>query len=208
MTTFHSVVAAISWLLLVSMPVAIAQENQEDICACTPPTYEFTFNFGLECAPSGSSDGPGIAEATCFTTSFASDVDDLVPFSVQTVSIIESDVDRIPIAQSAVDGEFDDGDTFTYSSVSALGNSTQIPQSIQLTITGVNEEGDTLVQVWAIKFTNDCGIYPVLEVGESYGWTEFVSQVQDNSPQCHVACILTSFPALKSCMAPCVLIVD
>lgn len=172
--TFRSVTTSLCCLLLATMTGASAQEN-EGVCACTPPTYEFTFNFGLECSPPGGDDGPGIAEATCFVTSFSSDVEDYVPVAVQTVSIIEADVDRIPIAQSAVDGDFEDGDTFTYSSVSALGNSTQIPQSIQLTITGVNEIGDTLVQVWAIKFTNDCGVYPVLEVGESYGWTDFVS---------------------------------
>jgi hypothetical protein len=146
----------------------------EDVCACSPSTYEFTFDFELTCPPPGGDFPEGIAEVTCFITSFSADVKDTVPVLVRSISIIEADTDRIPIAQSQVDGSFVTGDSFTYSSVSALGNSTQLPQSIQLTITGTNAENSSLVQVWAIKFTNDCGVYPVLEVGESYGWTKFV----------------------------------
>ena len=147
----------------------------EDVCACSPSTYEFTFDFDLTCPPPGTDNPEGIAEVTCFITSFSAEVKDLVPVIVRSISIIEADTGRIPIAQSQVDGNFVTGDSFTYASVSALGNSTQLPQSIQLTITGTNAENSSLVQVWAIKFTNDCNVYPVLEVGQSYGWTTFVS---------------------------------
>lgn len=172
MTMLRSV-TALCCLLLATMTGARAQED--DTCACTPSTYEFTFNFGADCPEPGGDLAPGVEEITCFITSFSSEVADTVPVSVQTISIIEADVDRVPIAQAAIDGDFEDGSTFTYTSISALGETSQIPQSIQLTITGINEGGDSLVQVWAIKFTNDCGIYPVLEMGESFGWTEFVS---------------------------------
>ena len=172
MTVLRSV-TALCCLLLVTMRGVRAQE--EDLCACSPSTYEFTFNFGAACPEPGGDDIPGVDERTCFVTSFDSEAEDVVPVSVQTISIIEADVDRVPIAQNAFDGDYEDGSTFTYSSVSALGNSSQIPQSIQLTITGLNEGGESLVLVWAIKFTNDCGIYPVLQIGETFGWTEFVS---------------------------------
>ena len=173
-TVLRSVIA-LGCLLLATISGAQAQEVGEDICACSPSTYEFTFNFDLACPRPGGEYGPGIDEVTCFVTSFSAEVEDLTAVSVQTISIIEADVDRVPIAQSAIEGDYEDGSTFTYSSVAALGNSSQIPQSIQLTITGLNAQGDSLVLVWAIKFSNDCGIYPVLETGESFGWTEFVS---------------------------------
>jgi hypothetical protein len=163
--------ALIGSLLLCSTSHAKAQQ----ICSCSPSTYEFTFDFSLTCPRPGGDYPPGIAEVTCFITSFSADVQDLYPVSVQTISIIEADLDRVPIAQSAIDGDFSSGDSFTYTSVSALGDSEQIPQSIQLTITGTNAANSSLVQVWAIKFTNDCGTYPVLKLGQAYGWTEFVS---------------------------------
>jgi hypothetical protein len=147
----------------------------QDVCACSPSTYEFTFDFDLACPGAGGDFPDGIAEVTCFITSFSADVKDLMPVAVRSISIIEADTERIPIAQSQIDGSFVTGDSFTYSSVAALGNATELPQSIQLTITGTNAENSSLVQVWAIKFTNDCGVYPVLEVGQSYGWTKFVS---------------------------------
>ena len=163
-------------LFLLVVSSVKAQEVGVDICACSPSTYEFTFNFALACPRPGGDYGPGISEVTCFITSFSAEVDNLIPVEVQTISIIEADVNRVPIAQSAIEGEFFSGSTFTYSSVAALGNTTSdIPQSIQLTITGTNAENSSLVQVWAIKFTNDCGVYPVLEMGTSFGWTEFVS---------------------------------
>ena len=87
-------------------------------------------------------------------------------------------------------GDFASGDSFTYTSVGALGDPDQIPQSIQLTITGTNAANSSLVQVWAIKFTNDCDIYPVLEQGETFGWTQFVSYLSSHDDACFfVVCI-------------------
>lgn len=168
-----------------------ASPVEAQICACSPSTYEFTFDFSLTCPRPGGDYPPGIAEVTCFVTSFSAAVQDLVPVSVQGISIIEADLDRVPIAQSAIDGDFVSGDSFTYNSVAALGNSEEIPQSIQLTITGTNAANFSLVQVWAIKFTNDCSIYPVLEVGQNYGWTEFTAL---GTPQNSVCTAVESGP--------------
>jgi len=171
----RTAVTFICSLFLMAISGADAQ-GEGGICACSPSTYEFTFDFSLACPRPGGNYGPGIAEVTCFITSFSADVSDLVPVSVQTISIIEADVNRVPIAQSAIEGDYDSGSTFTYSSVSALGDSSSpLPQSIQLTITGTNAANSSLVQVWAIKFSNDCEVFPVLNTGESFGWTEFVS---------------------------------
>lgn len=153
--------------------MATHKASAQSECACSPSTYEFTFDFSSTCPRPGGNFPPGVAEVTCFVTSFSADVADQIPVSVETISIIEADTQRVPIAQSAIEGDFLDGDSFTYSSVSALGNDAQIPQSIQLTITGTNSANSSLVQVWAIKFTNECDVYPVLETGETFGWTEF-----------------------------------
>lgn len=184
MTSFQTSVFLVCFLIL----CATSHANAQDPCACSPSTYEFTFDFGLTCPRPGGDFPPGIAEVTCFITSFSADVDDMIPVSVETISIIEANLDRVPIAQSAIEGDFVSGDSFTYTSVAALGDENQIPQSIQLTITGTNAANSTLVQVWAIKFTNECDVYPVLESGESFGWTEFVSYLLQSLFACACLC--------------------
>ncbi|CAB9527208.1 ECF subfamily RNA polymerase sigma-24 subunit [Seminavis robusta] len=186
------------WTVVSLLLVGLSSEmvSGQELCSCSPSTYEFTFDFSLDC-PRATNDYPdGISEVTCFITSFSADVEDLTPIAVQSISVIEADVDRIPIAQSQIEGEFVTGDTFTYSSISALGNSTQTPQSIQLTITGTNAGNSSLVQVWAIKFTNDCDVFPVLEEGESFGWTEFSDLGLPRSEVCPAAPLSTFAPTM------------
>jgi len=178
--------------------MAIPNASAQTVCACSPSTYEFTFDFSKTCPRPGGNYPPGVAEVTCFVTSFSADVADRIPVSVETISIIEADTQRVPIAQSAIEGDFLSGDSFTYSSVSALGNAAQIPQSIQLTITGTNSANSSLVQVWAIKFTNECDVYPVLEKGEAFGWTEFTVLGTPQTEVCPAASSATPAPSFIS----------
>ena len=111
-------------------------------------------------------------------TAFSRNTVDTRPISVQTVSIIEADTNRVPIAQSAIDGHLEDGFTFSYTSVAAWGDYSQIPSSIQMSITGLNAEGETLVQVWVLEFTNECSIVPKLKTKDSTGWTDYIGWTQ------------------------------
>jgi len=102
---------------------------------------------------------------------------DLVPVSVQSIDILELNQNLQVIVQENVGGEFVDGDTFSYISYAALPgmivNPEDLPRAIQLNIVGVNKDGEDIINVYLITFTNACGAYPVLSEGQFAGWTRF-----------------------------------
>jgi len=166
-------------------------------CSCSPARFEFTFNLTNNCGD-GYEFGDGVQESTCFTSAFSTNVTNVSPVEVQRISIVETDLLRVPIAQSQLQGTFVDGDNFVYSSVSGLGgDSGQIPQSIQLTLTGVNLNGGTIVQVWAIRYSNDCLAYPVLELEDSIGWTTFTDLGVPRPEFCSVVDYPSSSPTMS-----------
>ena len=74
-------------------------------------------------------------------------------------------------------GDFDNGSTFSYTSVAADGISdlSMVPGGLQLNVQGQNAEGDSLVLSWIVAYTNDCGVTPIFTEGQSIGWTTIVS---------------------------------
>ena len=74
-------------------------------------------------------------------------------------------------------GNFSDGDIVSFTSVTALGsdNVTQIPKGFLAVATGANIIDEPVVNNFLLKFTNDCDIYPVLNVNDTAGWFVFVS---------------------------------
>jgi hypothetical protein len=158
--------------------------TQDDaICYCAPNTYEFTLDFALTC-PGDISTGGGVQDFSCFISPFAnSEVTDLVPVAIQSINVIELDQNLQLLAQESIERDFGDGDTFQYTSVAAFPGTTSytedaptnIPRAIQLNINGINQNGEGIINVFIIVFTNSCDVYPVLFEGESIGWTTFVS---------------------------------
>ena len=136
-------------------------------------TYEFTLDFSLECEPVNVG-GPGIADTTCLVTGFDKiNVTDLVPVAVSSIQLIEIGQDGGPAAVAQETGDFRDGSTFTYTSISFGGGIA--PRAFQLRALGRNSAGETLVLQFAVTFTNACGVFPVITEGQSVGWTVFVS---------------------------------
>ena len=72
-----------------------------------------------------------------------------------------------------------DGNTFSYISYAAIPgmivDPEDLPRGIQVNIVGLNKDGEEIINVYQIPFTNACGAYPVLSEGQSIGWTRFVS---------------------------------
>lgn len=95
---------------------------------------------------------------------------------VEFVTVLELGQNFAIIAQQNYTQNFADGDSFDYVSVVSDDVST-FPKALQMNIYGQNADGEAIVNIIAISFTNNCSVYPVLGDGFSLGWTEFVSLV-------------------------------
>ena len=121
-----------------------------------------------------------IAATSCLVSPFGNpEVADLIPIAVQSIDILELGQDLRVLVQENIEGNFLDGDSFRYTSVSANPDAIEsylgLPRAIQINAIGVNANDETIINVYIITFTNDCGAYPVLFEGQTAGWTRFVS---------------------------------
>jgi hypothetical protein len=165
-------------LALLSM-TSTAQEIGTELCSCSPSTYSFTLDFSLFCPPVNITIGDAVQATSCLVSPFGNpQVENLVPEEVQSIDILELGQDLRVLVQENLEGSFADGDTFSYTSITSTpGNivsSVEIPRALQLNIVGVNANDEPIINVYIITFTNDCGAYPVLQEGQSAGWTRFV----------------------------------
>jgi hypothetical protein len=166
---------------LMSTQTIFAQEVGLDICACQPSVYEFKFDFGLTCKDLDVG-GPGINDTTCLTELRGAENQedaDVVPVTVSQISIFELDQNLDVIAQTAKTGAFLTGSTFTYTSIIAtepdMLNPNSLPRGIQLVFIGTNALNQAVVNTFAILYSNECGIFPLLKEGEVAGWSILVS---------------------------------
>jgi hypothetical protein len=155
-----------------------AQTIGVDICACQPAVYTFSFDFQLLCADRNI-DGPGIIDSSCIQVNVVTNNETNLPFvAVSSIRILELDQELQTTAQTQINGDFRTGDNFTYTSIIATEfdnfNASSIPRGIQLDITGRNAFDQQVVNTWAILYSNDCGIFPILFEGEFIGVTIIV----------------------------------
>ena len=160
------------------------QEIGTDICYCAPNVYEFTLDFALTCPPVNITLGDAVAATTCLVSPYANpEVSDLVPVSVSSIDVLELNQNLQIMVQENIAPKvaYLDGDTFSYISYAAIPgeivNAEDLPRAIQLNLIGVNKNGEAIINVYLITFTNACGAYPVLSEGQFAGWTRFVSFV-------------------------------
>lgn len=154
---------------------ANAQISGTELCACSPRVYQLTFDFSLTCEPININlTNAGIMDATCLVSGFENiNVTDLVPVAVSSVQLIEIGQNGGPVAVKKETGDFRNGSTINYTSVSFEG--AVAPRAFQVRALGRNLEGQSLVLQWAVTYTNNCGVWPVLQLDDSIGWTIFVS---------------------------------
>jgi len=155
------------------------------LCACQPATYEMTFNFSLtEPDQDVRDDIDGILESEFIISNLDqpdNETADVVPVRVSTVTILElgQSLQSI-VAQTVLDDGYPDGSTFEYTSIitnwTNLDDST-LPKGFQLVFEGENEAGEDLKQSSIVVYDNDCSIFPLLTVGQDFGWITFVSHV-------------------------------
>ena len=171
-------------ILLSFLEGTTSQISNTELCACSPRVYELTFDFDLECEPINVDfESGGILDATCHVNGFDNiNVTDLVPVAVSSVQLIEIGQGGAPIAVEQYTGDYRDGASIEYTSISFEG--AVAPRAFQVRALGRNEAGDPLVLQWAVTYSNNCGVWPVLEINDSIGWTIFVSFLQCSAAQC------------------------
>ena len=150
----------------------------DEICGCSPSNYSIVLDFSLFCPPVEVGRGNGIGEISCLISPLGAPSSDLEPVRLLNVDILELDQNNNVLTQERIDGGFVSGDTIVYTSI--LGRDVdlaveQIPRAFQMNLNGVNADGVALINVFVITFTNECGLLPVLDPGESAGWAVFVS---------------------------------
>mmetsp|Transcript_11865 Transcript_11865/g.34024 ORF Transcript_11865/g.34024 Transcript_11865/m.34024 type:complete len:277 (+) Transcript_11865:86-916(+) len=173
--------------------IARAQQNAEitgvgtsngDVCACSPTTYTFRMDFSSTCPPTNTNAESGVASVSCLISPFGAASDDLVPVIIESVGILELDQGKNVLVEERIDSEFLNGDSLLYSSVvknlGAATSNEEIPKALQVNLSGRNKEGIMLMNVFIITFTNECGVYPMIQTGGSVGWVIFVSYNQKN----------------------------
>jgi len=184
-------------ILLQLINITNGQQVGVDICACSPRVYEMTLDFSLTCPPILVEIGEGVIEGSCLITSFDNpEVIDLIPVAVSSVQFIELGQDGTPLSVTQETGDFRNRSVLTYRSVSEKGI---IPLAFQTRAIGMNEDGDTLIMQWALTYNNDCGIFPILDEGESVGWTVFTdltNPLQTVCPIGEIPTVLTTEPPI------------
>jgi len=149
------------------------------ICGCSSSTYTFVLDFGLSCATQNITIGSGVSSVSCLISPFGAPTTNLDPVLIDSISVIELDQFNNVIVEERIKGDFLNGDSFSYSSI--LNNpddditisSRQIPRALQLNLNGKNKEGIMLLNVFVLQFSNECGVYPIIQNGDSVGWSIF-----------------------------------
>jgi len=155
--------------------------NGDEVCACQPGFYQFTLDFVQTCQDTTVVKSSGVADTACILTPIGENenVTDLVPAVVSAISVLElNQLSEVVKQTTLTDQNLLSGGVFNYTSIiqsdpSGL-NQTSLPKGIQVFLTAENSAGDDLVSFYAIEFTNDCNVAPVLSVGQKIGWTFFV----------------------------------
>lgn len=174
---FHYVTLGLAVFLLQTLGV-FAQVGTT-ICACQPASYQFTLDFQLSCNDFNVT-GPGVNTTRCLERG-PEETSNLIPVVVNTFQIIELNQDLEPVAQTSLRGNFLNGANISYTSIITQFNASvaesAVPRGISLVITGRNAENVSVVSSSIVVFNNDCTVYPVLEEGETLGWTLLVSSI-------------------------------
>ena len=183
-TTWIGALVALSFRTLAANAQGLSLTANDDVCGCTSGSYTFELDFELTCPPTNIhiGSGTGVERVSCLISPFGAPATDLEPISVESISILELDQSNSVLVEKSLEGEFFSGFSFSYTSIINEATSVQgIPKSLQMNLSGKNADGVMLMNVFVITFTNECGVMPVIQAGESAGWVTFVSSLLGNS---------------------------
>jgi hypothetical protein len=183
--TWIGVLAVLAFDMNITTTMTMAQEitltANDDVCGCSASTYILVLDFSLSCPPTNIdiAVGSGVAALSCLIAPFGAPTTNLTPVVLDSVSILELDQNFNVLVEEIINGELVNGDSFSYSSIvnnrEDMTNIQNIPSELQLNLSGRNEDGVMIMNVFVIRFSNSCGVTPVIQDGESAGWVIFVS---------------------------------
>ncbi|KAL7567136.1 hypothetical protein ACA910_009463 [Epithemia clementina (nom. ined.)] len=167
----------------------VSAQHGSGICSCSPSFMTFKILFNLTCPGNiDKATRPGIADTACEAGNIDGGNDqntDYVPVTITKVEILELDADQGVLKGVTNTGDFVNGQEFNYTSVAVDNPELDIAvNGLQMTLDGRNLNGDQILNTWVIVFTNECGIFPLLEAGDEIGWTEFVSSTLPQAQYC------------------------
>ena len=146
-------------------------------CACSPSAYLLRLNVGLPCSDGTLAMGDaGIADIECVTNpEFTGSPSDL---NITSVTFLELDQNLQLLTSSTVTDNLKNGDTVEFASFTANPDqvtTTKLPSTIEVGIMATDKDMNSILTNWVVSFSNACDAYPVISVGDTIGWTEFVS---------------------------------
>lgn len=181
----------ILYVAAVALTVLSGRATAQELCSCSPSTYTFTLDFSLTCPPVSVTKNPAITATFCQISPLGDaneTITDLVPVEVESLAVLELGQEFEVLSQQNVTGPFSDGDSFDYTSlIDADGYDGEAVKVIQLNIFGENALGESIVNFFAISFTNTCDEYPALIEGDSAGWTSFTKLAAPSVELCPAA---------------------
>lgn len=123
-----------------------------------------------------------LLNSVCLVSSSGEELDDETPVFVETVEVIE--LNRgFGVVQNKFFGDgYTDGATISYTSIAGTPDGAAtltpktLPSALQVLIEGINGQGQTIVNLFTIVFSNECGLPTgILQAGDQIGWVNFVS---------------------------------
>lgn len=149
----------------------LAAASAQDACYCQPLRYTFTLDFSGVCENERRTTG-GFTDTTCLI-----DEGTAVSATHIVVEELSQEVDARPINVVNITGPFSQGDTFDFESLlvsQPTNDSSTFPGGLIVEVFGVSATGASVRNIWIALFSNDCSIFPVLPVGDGFGWTTLV----------------------------------
>jgi hypothetical protein len=170
--------ASTALVILATLASSVTGQLFEDVFICSPTAFTMTLNFTGVC-PGTIEEGPGIDGTECFFLPNATL--NLSPVSVQRIAIQELGRDLKVLDNTNEQGEFVNGDSIEYTSVSSgeITELEQVPGGLQVNLIGMNALDQEISNSFLIEYTNDGSASPVIVIGDQIGWITFVSTLRE-----------------------------
>ncbi|GAX25137.1 hypothetical protein FisN_10Lh342 [Fistulifera solaris] len=197
------ILVSAAWLLA----SITGQQIGVDLCACQPAVYSVRLQFNLTCSDATIAAGlPGIEDTTCLVDkSTDANLTDFVPTMINEIQFFETDQAGNIVRQNLFAEGYVDGDVLNYTSflLSDAIDAVSLPSALSVFATGQNAAGEPIINTWAIEFTNDCAVHPVITAGQRIGWTVF-TELRDPPVEPLLCPLVSSMPSEVTTIVPTV----
>jgi hypothetical protein len=150
----------------------------ECTCNCVPTQISFHLEFGGDC---DNINLAGAAEVmSCNRGAFPANLPNvnLVPVQIKTIIVSEFDKDNPNLNKKTKSGTYSDGDTFSFTPLA--NDNSDISRGMMVDLHGVNADGQTIRNLIAMNYTNNCYVR-TFEEEDHISWIVVVSLFRLNT---------------------------